>query len=61
MRTRIEKRRDELKAELEKGRAKLAELEGQATAVRAVLLRISGALQVLEEELAAAETAPSGA
>ncbi len=41
----------ELKAEFEKGQKRLQELETEATSVRNALLRISGAIQVLEEEL----------
>jgi uncharacterized coiled-coil protein SlyX len=51
MRERLEQRLQELKDEFEKGQQTLEELEAQAAAVRQTLLRISGALQVLEEEL----------
>ncbi len=51
MRERLEKRLQELKAEFGKGEQTLKELEEQAAAVRQTLLRISGAIQVLEEEL----------
>jgi hypothetical protein len=44
----------ELKAEFEAGQSKLAEVEGQANNLRTTMLRISGAIQVLEEELAKA-------
>jgi prefoldin subunit 5 len=53
---RLRNRLAELKAEFDKGQAKLAELEGQAREVQHTLLRISGAVQVLEEELAHAAT-----
>lgn len=51
MREQLERRLVELKAEFELGQAKLTELENQATNLRNMLLRISGAVQVLEEEL----------
>lgn len=60
MRDQIEKRLAELKSEFELGQSKLAELEMQTANLRNTLLRISGAIQVLEEELAKAEQASSG-
>jgi len=51
MRERLEQRLGELKAEFEKGQQTLEGLEAQAATVRQTLLRISGAIQVLEEEL----------
>ena len=51
MRERLEQRLAELRAEFERGQQTLDELETQATTVRQTLLRISGAIQVLEEEL----------
>jgi predicted nuclease with TOPRIM domain len=51
MRGQLEKRLQELKAEFESGQKKLADLEAQANTIRNTLLRISGAIQVLEEEL----------
>jgi prefoldin subunit 5 len=53
MREQLEKRRQELRAEFEGGQKQLAELEAQTEALRTTLLRISGAIQVLEEMLAA--------
>ncbi|MFO1430570.1 MAG: hypothetical protein U1F76_10600 [Candidatus Competibacteraceae bacterium] len=44
-----------LKAEFEKGQKRLEELETEANHLRQTLLRISGAVQVLEELLAQAE------
>jgi predicted nuclease with TOPRIM domain len=44
-------RLDELRAEFEKGQQRLKELETEASTVRDMLLRISGAMQVLQEEL----------
>lgn len=52
MREHLEQRLQELKAEFEKGDNNLKELEAQAANVRQTLLRISGAIQVLEELLA---------
>ena len=51
METRLRQRLEELRVEHEKGRKTLEELEGQAGSLRATLLRISGAIQVLQEEL----------
>jgi predicted nuclease with TOPRIM domain len=54
MRERLEKRLQELKADFELGQQKLAALEAQVGSTHNTLLRISGAIQVLEEELASA-------
>ena len=51
MEDRLRRRLRELRAEYDKGRQTLDELEGQAASVRATLLRIAGAVQVLQEEL----------
>ena len=51
MQERLEQRLQELRGEYKKGEQTLAELEQQAAATRQALLRISGAIQVLEEEL----------
>ena len=51
MRERLEQRLTELRADFERGQQTLDQLETQATTVRQTLLRISGAIQVLEEEL----------
>lgn len=50
---RIEQRLKELKGEFEAGQKVLAELETRQANVKSTLLRISGAIQVLEEELKA--------
>jgi predicted nuclease with TOPRIM domain len=55
METRLRQRLEELRAEYEKGKRTLEDLEGQAANVRATLLRISGAIQVLQEELDAGQ------
>jgi hypothetical protein len=52
MREQLEQRVRELKAEQHKGQQMLAELEGRQAELRQTLLRISGAIQVLEEMLA---------
>jgi uncharacterized coiled-coil protein SlyX len=52
---RLEQRLQELKEEFGKGQQTLEGLETQAAEVRQTLLRISGAIQVLEEELGNAD------
>jgi septal ring factor EnvC (AmiA/AmiB activator) len=47
----FEKRLTELKTEFESGQKMLAQLEERRVNLRDSLLRISGAIQVLEEEL----------
>jgi len=54
MREQLQKRLEELKAELETGQKMLNELEVKRENLRQTLLRISGAVQILEEELAKA-------
>ena len=66
MREQVTKRLAELRAEFESGQARLREVERQVAYLRETLLRISGAIQVLEElearAGAPAETAaPNGA
>ncbi|MCE7989151.1 MAG: hypothetical protein DYG89_48980 [Caldilinea sp. CFX5] len=63
MRQQLEKRLQELKAEFSTGQRVLAELEAKQANLRETLLRITGAIQVLEEELgrddvASAKSAP---
>jgi len=58
MREQLERRVSELKAEQQKGQQMLAELESKQAELRQTLLRISGAIQVLEELLALAEPSP---
>lgn len=48
----IENRLTELKEEFESGRKMMADLEAKKTDLQATMLRISGAVQVLEELLA---------
>ena len=54
MREQVQKRLEELKAELDAGQKMLSALETKRDNLRQTLLRISGAIQVLEEELAKA-------
>lgn len=54
MKARLEQRLEELKGELDQGQKMLTELDRQRMELEQKLLRISGAVQVLEEELAAA-------
>jgi hypothetical protein len=49
MREQVSKRLGELKEEFESGQTKLREVERQEAYLRETLLRISGAIQVLEE------------
>jgi hypothetical protein len=49
MKQKLLQRLDELRAELMSGRRMEAELEGRLAELRATLLRIGGAIQVLEE------------
>jgi hypothetical protein len=60
MRKQLEARLQSLKSEFTVGQQKLAELEAQETNLRNTLLRISGAIQVLEEELARPDPAAVG-
>lgn len=60
MRTQLEQRLAALKQEFEAGQQMLAELEAKRDNLNSTLLRISGAIQVLEEELTRAdEPAPA--
>jgi len=59
MKEKLEGRLRELRSELESGRALLDEIETKKTNLQSTLLRISGAIQVLEE-LLAAESDASG-
>ncbi len=55
MKEQAQKRLQDLQAEFEAGQKMLADLEAQQSNLRATLLRISGAIQVLEELMAAPE------
>jgi predicted nuclease with TOPRIM domain len=52
MQEQLQKRLEELKKEFETGQARLRELEAEQAYIRETLLRISGAIQVLDESLA---------
>ena len=52
MKQQLENRLEELKREMTTGQKVLSEIEARGAAMRESLLRISGAIQVLEEELA---------
>jgi ABC-type transporter Mla subunit MlaD len=60
MRDQLEQRLQQLKGELQAGQSMLAELEQKRTHLEQTLLRISGAVQVLEELLAAEKVATNG-
>lgn len=49
MKEQIEQRLTSLKAEFESGQKMLADLEAKEASLRETLLRISGAIQILEE------------
>jgi predicted nuclease with TOPRIM domain len=51
LREQLQQRLEELKKEFETGQARLRELGMQEAQLRETLLRISGAIQVLEETL----------
>ncbi|MGB7444090.1 MAG: hypothetical protein WA919_23745 [Coleofasciculaceae cyanobacterium] len=51
MKEQLEKRLTELKAEFESGKKLMAELEAKQANLRDTLLRISGAIQIIEEEI----------
>ena len=55
MKEKLEKRLEELKSEYESGQKMLAELEAKQAGLRETLMRISGAIQVLQEELGLTE------
>ena len=59
MREQLQARLEELKREFETGQARLREMESEEAYVRDTILRISGAIKVLEEVLSdsAEETA----
>ena len=56
MEEKLEERLNELKAEFEAGQKMLAELEAQRAELQQTVLRISGAIQVLEELMQVEET-----
>jgi uncharacterized coiled-coil protein SlyX len=60
MRQQLEERLAQLKSELQSGERMLAELNAKQASLQQTLLRISGAIQVLEELLSGAGSTPSG-
>ena len=52
MKDQLQERLEALRAEFESGQKMLAETDAQQATLRETLLRIAGAIQVLEEELA---------
>lgn len=61
MKDQLQDRLQALKTEYDAGQKVLAELEAKQASVRDTLLRISGAIQVLEETLAEAEASEANA
>lgn len=57
MKEQLEKRLNELKAEYEQGEKMFADLDARREQVRETMLRISGAIQVVEEILKEEECA----
>jgi predicted nuclease with TOPRIM domain len=51
MQEQLKNRLEELKEEFDRGKKRLEALDAEANELRQTLLRISGAIQVLEEEL----------
>ena len=58
MEFKVRQRLEELRGEYEKGQKTLQDLESQAANLRATLLRISGAVQALQETLEEDKDAP---
>ena len=58
MKVQLEKRLAELKEEFKKGQAMLADLKAREANLQESMLRIQGAIQVLEEELSRDVPAP---
>ena len=59
LRERLEGRLKALRKEFQEGQSTIADLESRLNGVRATVLRISGAIQVLEEELGASGGDPA--
>ena len=60
MREQIERRLEELRREYDAGTKLLSDLETRRATIQATLTRISGAIQVLEEELSKADQLGNG-
>ena len=56
----VEARLAALKSEYDKGQARIHQLEGELTSLRETMLRISGAILVLQELLAPSASAAPG-
>lgn len=61
MREQLQARLEELKGEFGTGQARMRELESQEAQLRQTMLRISGAIQVLEEMLSSETGGEAGA
>lgn len=61
MKTQVQQRLSQLKSEFEKGQRRLQELENETASLKQTLLRISGAIQVLEELESEADVSQNGA
>ncbi len=61
MRAQMEQRLQELRSEFESGQKLMAELDAKQAHLRSSLLRISGAMQVLEELLSQGASVPQPA
>ncbi len=59
MKEQLEQRLQELRSEYEAGQQMLADLEARQATLRETLMRIAGAIQVLEEELGKTEDQPA--
>jgi hypothetical protein len=51
MRTQLEQRLKQLKAEYESGQKLISDLDNKIASTRETLLRISGAIKIIEDEL----------
>ena len=61
MREQLKERLKQLEAEFEAGQKMLSDLEARHASVRETILRIGGAIQVLQEELAKCNDSPASA
>ena len=61
MKEQLQRRLEDLKTEYEAGQKMLADLETKEATLRETLLRIAGAVQVLEEELGREDPPPDPA
>ena len=59
MRAHVQQRLQDLQQEYQHGQTRLHELEQEAAQLRDTLLRISGAIQVLEEVISSATAPPA--